>query len=127
MFDRLKFIKFNKSPKLIETSDFTDVPVLEKLVLEDCINLSRVPPSIGVHKKLKVLSLKGCKILKSLPSKFEIESLEILILSGCSKVKKIPEFGGSMECVRKLYLDGTAISKLSESIENLNGLASLKL
>jgi Leucine-rich repeat (LRR) protein len=56
-----------------------------------------------------------------------MESLEILILSGCSKVKKIPEFGGSMECVRKLYLDGTAISKLLASIENLNGLASLKL
>uniref|UniRef100_A0A2N9GFP6 Disease resistance R13L4/SHOC-2-like LRR domain-containing protein n=1 Tax=Fagus sylvatica TaxID=28930 RepID=A0A2N9GFP6_FAGSY len=32
-----------------------------------------------------------------------------------------------MECVRKLYLDGTAITKLPASIENLNGLASLKL
>jgi Leucine-rich repeat (LRR) protein len=116
-----------KSPKLVETLDFTKVPVLEKLVLEDCINLPGVHPSIGVHKKLKVVSLKGCKNLKSLPSKFEMESLEILILSGCSKVKKIPEFGRSMECVRKLYLDGTAISKLPASIENLNSLASLKL
>ena len=32
-----------------------------------------------------------------------------------------------MECVCKLYLDGTAITKLLASIENLNGLASLKL
>uniref|UniRef100_A0A2N9I5Q7 Disease resistance protein RPS4B/Roq1-like leucine-rich repeats domain-containing protein n=1 Tax=Fagus sylvatica TaxID=28930 RepID=A0A2N9I5Q7_FAGSY len=126
-FERLKSIRLRKSPKLVETLDFTKVPILEKLVLEDCINLPRVHPSIGVHKKLKVVSLKGCKNLKSLPSKFEMESLEILILSGCSKVKKIPEFGGSMECVRKLYLDGTAISKLPASIENLNGLASLKL
>uniref|UniRef100_A0A2N9HLU2 NB-ARC domain-containing protein n=1 Tax=Fagus sylvatica TaxID=28930 RepID=A0A2N9HLU2_FAGSY len=126
-FERLKSIRLRKSPKLVETLDFTKVPVLEKLVLEDCINLPGVHPSIGVHKKLKVVSLKGCKNLKSLPSKFEMESLEILILSGCSKVKKIPEFGGSMECVRKLYLDGTAISKLPASIENLNGLASLKL
>jgi Leucine-rich repeat (LRR) protein len=116
-----------KSPKLVETLDFTKVPVLEKLVLEDCINLPRVHPSIGVHKKLKVVSLKGCKNLKSLPSKFEMESLEIFMLSGCSKVKKIPEFGGNMECVRKLYLDGTAITKLPASIENLNGLVSLKL
>ena len=116
-----------KSPKLVETLDFTKVPILEKLVLEDCINLLRVHPSIGVHKKLKVVSLKDCKNLKSLPSKFEMESLKILILSGCSKVKKIPEFEGSMECVCKLYLDGIAISKLSASIENLNGLALLKL
>uniref|UniRef100_A0A2N9GFH7 TIR domain-containing protein n=1 Tax=Fagus sylvatica TaxID=28930 RepID=A0A2N9GFH7_FAGSY len=105
-FERLKSIRLRKSPKLVETLDFTKVPVLEKLVLEDCINLPGVHPSIGVHKKLKVVSLKGCKNLKSLPSKFEMESLEILILSGCSKVKKIPEFGGSMECVRELYLDG---------------------
>uniref|UniRef100_A0A2N9GPK6 Disease resistance protein Roq1-like winged-helix domain-containing protein n=1 Tax=Fagus sylvatica TaxID=28930 RepID=A0A2N9GPK6_FAGSY len=78
---------------------------LRNWFLNDCINLPGVHPSIGVHKKLKVVSLKGCKNLKSLPSKFEMESLEILILSGCSKVKKIPEFGGSMECVRELYLD----------------------
>ena len=116
-----------KSPRLVETLDFTKVPILEKLDLEDCINLPGVHPSIRVHKKLKVVSLKGCKNLKSLPSKFAMESLEILILSGCSKVKTIPEFGGNMERVCKLYLDGTAITKLHESIENLTGLASLKL
>ena len=115
------------SPKLIETLDFTKVPVLEKLVLEDCINLPGVHPSIGVHKMLKVLNLKGCKNLKSLPSKFEMESFEILILSGCSKVKKIPEFGRNMERVCKLYLDGTSITKLPTSIEHLTGLASLNL
>ena len=47
-------------------------------------------PSIGVHKKLKFFSLKGCKNLKTFPRKFEIESLEILIFSICLKVKRIP-------------------------------------
>jgi Leucine-rich repeat (LRR) protein len=116
-----------KSPKLVETPDFNKFPVLEKLVLEDCINLRGLHPSIGVHKKLTLLNLKGCKNLKSLPNKFEMESLEILILSGCSKIKKIPEFGGNMERVCKLYLDGTAITKLPTSIEHLTGLASLSL
>jgi hypothetical protein len=78
----------DSSHKLIETLDLTKVPVLEKLVLEDCIYLLGVHPSIGVHKMLKVLNLKGCKNLKSLPSKFEMDSLEIHILSGCSKKKK---------------------------------------
>jgi Leucine-rich repeat (LRR) protein len=32
-----------------------------------------------------------------------------------------------MECLCKLYLDGTAITKLPASIENLTGLASLIL
>ena len=123
----LKFIRLRKPLNLIETLDFTKVPALEKLVLEDCIDLPGVHPSIGVHKNLKVVNLKGCKNLKSLPRKFEMESLEILILSGCSKVKKIPEFGEIMKHVRKLYLDSTAITKLPTSIEHLTGLTSLDL
>ncbi|XP_030965879.1 TMV resistance protein N-like [Quercus lobata] len=98
-FDSLKFIQLKKSLKLIETLDFNKIPNLEKLVLEDCINLRSLHPSIGVCKKLSFLNLKGCKNLKSLPSKFEMESLEILILSGCSNLKRIPEFGENMESV----------------------------
>ena len=172
-FERLKLIELNKSQNLIETPDVTKIPVLEKLFLEDCINLLRVHQSIGVHKKLTILNLKGCKNLKSLPNKFEMRSLEILILSGCSKVKKIPEFGvlkkltlldlkacesletlpskfemesleiltlsncskvkqipkfgENMKRVCKLYLDGTAITKLPTSIEHLTDLSSINL
>ena len=117
----------NKSSNLIETPDFTKVPNLEKLVLEDCINLPGVHPSIGVHKKLTLLNLKGCKNLKTLSGKFEIKYLKILILSGCSKVRKIPKFEENMQRVLKLYLDGTAITKLPISIGHLTGLALLNI
>ena len=120
----LKFIKLNKSLKFFETPDFTKIPILEKLVLENCMNLREIHPSIGVHKKLTLLNLKGCKNLRSLPRKFEMESLEILILSECSNLKRIPEFGENMEHVTTLHLDGTAITKLPTSIRNLSGLAS---
>ena len=120
-------MQLSKSPNLIETPDITEVPILKELVLEDCINLLEVHPSIGVHKKLKVLNLKGCKNLKTLPRKFEMESLEILFLSDCSKVKRIPEFGENMKHVVELYLDGTAITKLPLSVGHLTGLASLIL
>ena len=56
-----------------------------------------------------------------------MESLEILTLSNCSKVKQIPKFGGNMKRVCKLYLDGTAITKLPTSIEHLTDLASINL
>ena len=88
------------------------ISILEKLVLEDCLNLPRVHPSIGVHKKLIHLCIKGCINLKSLPTKLEMETLETLILSGCPKIKKIPEFGENMRRILKLYLDGIAITKL---------------
>ncbi|XP_075654034.1 disease resistance protein Roq1-like isoform X2 [Castanea sativa] len=126
-FESLQIIQMNKSSNLIETPDFTKVPNLEKLVLEDCINLLRLHPSIGVHKKLTLLNLKGCKNLKTLPNKFEIESLKILILSGCSKVRKIPEFEENMQRVLKLYLDETAITRLPTSIGHLTGLALLNM
>ncbi|XP_030964793.1 disease resistance-like protein DSC1 [Quercus lobata] len=126
-FDSLKFIKLKKSLKLIETPDFNEIPNLEKLDLEGCINLCSLHPSIGVHQKLTFLNLKGCKNLKRLPSKFEMESLEILILSDCSNLQRIPEFGENMESVSRLCLDGTTITKLPTSIGNLTGLASLNL
>ena len=123
----LKFIELKKSLKFFETPDFTKIPILEKLVLEDYINLREIHPSIGVHKKLIVLNLKGCKNLRSLPRKFEMESLKILLLSDCSKIRTIPEFGETMGRVTKLHLDGTAITKLPTSIGNLSGLASLNV
>ena len=78
-------------------------------------------------KKLTVLNLKGCENLKNLPRKFEMGSLKILILSDCSKIKTIPEFGENMRILTELHLDGTAITKLPTSIENLSGLASLNV
>ena len=116
-----------ESSNLIETPDFTKVPNLEILVLEDCINLTRLHPSIGVHKKLTLLNLKDCKNLKTLPNKFEIESLKILILSGCSKVRKVPEFEENMQRVLKLYLDETAITILPTSIGHLTSLPLLNI
>ena len=123
----MKAIKLNKSPKLIKTPDFTDFPVLEELELKDCINLLALHPSIGVHKKLILLNLKGCENLKSLPRMLEMESLEILILSECSKVKSIPKFGENMKSASEFYLDGTAITKLPTSIGNLTGLVLLNV
>ena len=76
LFQRLKSIRLSKPLKLTETPVFTDVLVLEKLVLEDCLNLSRLHPSIGVHNNLTLLSLNGCKNLKTLPNKFEMKAVK---------------------------------------------------
>ena len=73
-------------------------------------------PSIGVHKKLKFFSLKGCKNLKTVPRKFEIESLDILIFSICLKVKRIPKFGENKEGVSKLLLDDVRGPRTKEEL-----------
>ena len=123
----LKFIKLTKSQKLIETPNIIKVSNLMTLVLEDCINLRTIHPSIGIHKMLTFLNLEGCKNLTSLPSKFEMDCLTYLNLSRCSKIKQIPEFGRNMKRVHTLLLGGTAITKLPTSIEHLTNLDSLSL
>ena len=96
-------------------------------MLEGCINLFEVHPSIVVRKKLTLLNLKGWKNLNCLPSKIEMESLEILILLDCSKIKRIPKFMRNMESLWILHLDSTSITELPSSIKHLINLASLNL
>ena len=69
-----------------------------------------------MFKKLALLNLKGNKNLKSLPRKFEMESLKILILSDCSEIKTIPEFGENMGLVIELHLDGTTITNYLDQL-----------
>ncbi|KAH7521159.1 hypothetical protein FEM48_Zijuj07G0003600 [Ziziphus jujuba var. spinosa] len=43
------------------------IPNLERLALEGCRNIVEVHPSIGILKKLRLLNLKDCSSLLSLP------------------------------------------------------------
>ncbi|KAK8589094.1 hypothetical protein V6N12_023500 [Hibiscus sabdariffa] len=92
--------------------------------------------------KLKVINLEGsqnliktpdftmapgCKSLRNLPSKIGMESLETFILSCCSDLQRFPEIDGKMECLLKLYLNGTSIEELPSSIGKLSSLVLLNL
>ena len=119
----MKFI----APKPTEGPDIINVPNLKCLVLQNCTNLCRIHPSIGIHKKLTILNLRDCQNLTSLPSKFEIECLTDLNLTGCSKLTEIPGFGRNMKRVQNLHLGYTAITTLPTSIEHLTDLYQLTL
>nr|XP_011466312.1 PREDICTED: TMV resistance protein N-like isoform X2 [Fragaria vesca subsp. vesca] len=122
----LKCMDLSVSKYLKKTPDFTGMPNLENLNLDDCEGLVEVHPSIAVHKKLKRLILYGCKNVKSFPSKIEMDSLKFLNLSYCSKLK-IPEFGEGMEKLAYLCMRGTATEELPSSIEHLVGLECLDI
>nr|XP_048319464.1 uncharacterized protein LOC112493411 [Ziziphus jujuba var. spinosa] len=125
--EMLTSINLTKCLHLSQIPNLKRASNLEKLILEDCIGLSKVHPSIGELKQLVLLSLKGCESLKSLPQGINLESLETFILSGCKKLTKFPEIVGNMDRLSELYLDGTAIKELPISIEHLSGLILLNL
>ena len=115
------------SSNLIKVPNFNGVPKLEEMVLEGCSKLRTLDPSIGKLKNLKLLNLKRCQELTSLPNKFELKSLVTLNLTSCSKIKKIPEFVENMKHLQELLLKGTAITELPSSVECLIGLNTLIL
>ncbi|XP_054817782.1 disease resistance protein RUN1-like [Prosopis cineraria] len=88
---------------------------------------ARLHQSLGQHKNLVIVNLKGCKKVRTLPRKFEMDRLKIFALFGCSKIRKLPEFERDMKCLSTLDLENTAISKLPESLGNLIGLVELNL
>ncbi|XP_054819961.1 TMV resistance protein N-like isoform X2 [Prosopis cineraria] len=124
---RLMSIDLSHSKYLIKTPNFDGIPNLERLILKGCSNLVEIHQSLGQHKNLVIVNLKGCIKVKILPRKFEMDRLQTFVLSGCSKIRKLPEFGKDMKCLSKLDLEDTSISKLPESLGNLIGLAELDL
>ncbi|TYI03345.1 hypothetical protein ES332_A11G332300v1 [Gossypium tomentosum] len=109
---------------------FPEIDGKMEFLLELCFdgtNIKDLPSSIGNLRRLKVLNLKDCKSLKSLPIKIGMESLEKLILSGCTNLKSFPEIDGKMECLLELYFDGSGIKELPISIGNLSSLVLLNL
>ncbi|XP_022633771.1 disease resistance protein TAO1-like [Vigna radiata var. radiata] len=83
----LKHLDLSYSNKLVEMPDVAEAPNLEGILLEDCIQLRKLSPSIGLLSKLTILNLKGCKNLVGLPNSIlGLNSLEYLSVYGCSKL-----------------------------------------
>ncbi|KAK8329849.1 hypothetical protein V6Z12_A11G353100 [Gossypium hirsutum] len=127
---KLKIISLEGSQKLIKTPDFTTAPYLEVLIMEGCISLVDVHPSLGLLKRLKLLNLRDCKSLRSLPTKIGMEFLETLILSGCSNLARFPDTDGKMEHLKTLDLSvlelgGNNFTSIAASFTRLSNLEFL--
>ncbi|MBA0619342.1 hypothetical protein Godav_028530 [Gossypium davidsonii] len=96
--------------------------------MEGCTRLVDVHPSLGVLKRLKLLNMRDCKSLRSLPTKIGMESLETLILSGCSNLARFPEIDGKMEHLKTLALsDCYKVEYLPENLQQAESLEELDL
>ncbi|KAB1227785.1 Protein SUPPRESSOR OF npr1-1, CONSTITUTIVE 1 [Morella rubra] len=98
----LKGIDLSGSEELIEILDFSGVPNLERLELQDCTSLSKV----------HCLSLAFCENLSILPSAIcSSSTLRYLRLTGCTRLEKFPDLSG-MQCLEYMEAIETAITDL---------------
>ncbi|CAL8107622.1 unnamed protein product [Prunus armeniaca] len=124
---KLTIINLSHSHDLTTSPDFSKVPNLEELIME-CTSLSDVHESIGDLKRLALVNLEHCKMLKDLPlNLYRSKSIETLLLNGCSRFENLAEGLGDMTSLRTLEADDTAVTKLPSSTVKLKNLRSLAL
>ncbi|KAL8192666.1 hypothetical protein R6Q57_027851 [Mikania cordata] len=122
----MRSIDLSFSKDLTKIPDLTLTPNLVKLNLKGCTKLKELHHSVLCHKRLQIANFCGCTNLQSLGrNNMEMEALVTLLLSGCSNLEYVPEFGHNMKCLEHLYVDGTNIKKLPESLGKLCNLRKL--
>ncbi|KAJ0916987.1 putative TIR domain, P-loop containing nucleoside triphosphate hydrolase [Helianthus annuus] len=126
-FRRLKLMKLKHCYNLTSTPNFTEMTNLEELILEGCVNLVKVDPSIGMLKRLVVLNMRDCIRLSSFPSKVEMDSLQILDLLRCLKGDKLLKVFRTTNTLLELYVDQMAITTLPYIFCTLTNLQVLSL
>ncbi|XP_052209887.1 disease resistance protein RPV1-like isoform X10 [Diospyros lotus] len=109
----LKILNLSHSHYLFETPDFSRLPNLERLILENCTGLVKVDESIGCLERLVFLNLSNCQSLRELPQTFyRLKSLATLNISGCLKLENFSAELGNMNSLAVLLADRTAINRL---------------
>ncbi|XP_042475935.1 disease resistance protein Roq1-like [Macadamia integrifolia] len=129
MFQQLKILKLSCCFPLSESPNFSCVPHLERLYLDDCSYLISLDESIGGLQQLAYLNLGWCYSLKTLPNSVcRLSSLEKLILTHCTSLNELPgSIGDLKESLVELSLDRTNIKALSNSVGLLKKLEVLDL
>ncbi|PKI78655.1 hypothetical protein CRG98_001032, partial [Punica granatum] len=113
----LKVLNLSHSPFLTKTPDFSNLPSLEELILEDCSELKSVDQSIGYLKRLVAVNLRDCRKLRCLPGSIcRVKSLQTLDISGCSSIDRLPDDLGDLYSLSVLFADETAITQLPPSM-----------
>ncbi|XP_029125871.1 TMV resistance protein N isoform X2 [Cajanus cajan] len=120
----LIYLNLSHSKNLIEVPDLTGVPRLRRLILQGCINIRRIQPSIGILRKLVSLNLENCKNLIEMPDLTGVPRLRRLTLKGCINITRIhPSIG----ILRELFsLNLKNCKNLFHNLNIIFGLKSLK-
>ncbi|CAN6556775.1 unnamed protein product [Malus baccata var. baccata] len=111
----LKTLDLSHSHSLTEIGNFSLVPNLERLILEDCLSLVDIHDSIGKLNRLVYLNLKDCiKIMKLPRNVFALKLLDTLIVSGCLNLDAFPAELKMMESLKVLDVADISVTTTGE-------------
>uniref|UniRef100_A0A1J3DHP0 Disease resistance protein RPS4 n=1 Tax=Noccaea caerulescens TaxID=107243 RepID=A0A1J3DHP0_NOCCA len=119
----LKWVDLNHSVDLYDLSGLLEARNLHRLNLEGCTALKGLHERMQNLTSLVVLNLRGCTSLTYFVE-MNMKSLKTLILSDCSNLE---DFQVISEHLEALYLDGTALKRLPQSIIKLQRLVLLNM
>ncbi|KAL3368110.1 hypothetical protein AABB24_009138 [Solanum stoloniferum] len=114
------------SESLVQTPDFTGMPNLEYLYLENCSKLEEVHYSLAYCEKLIELNLNWCNKLRRFPC-VNMKSLESMNLQDCYSLMEFPEFLGTMKPELVSLSVNSGIRELPLSIQYQTLLTELDL
>ena len=96
-------------------------PSMRQLYLSDIPSLVELPSSFQNLHQLEKLEIENCINLETLPTGINLQSLEELDLSGCSKLRTFPDISTNIQW---LYLNKTGIEEVLVGLRNSRGLLS---
>ncbi|KAL6218145.1 hypothetical protein ACLB2K_011362 [Fragaria x ananassa] len=125
--DWLKSLDFSRCERLKEIPDFSGFPNLKKLLLVECRSLVEIHDSVGFLDKLVSFSVQDCSNLTRFPTKLGMKSLKVLNMKGCKLLECFPEIeAGTMEHLREINLESCEnLKALPSSIYKLKYLQQL--
>ncbi|KAK2985216.1 hypothetical protein RJ640_010505, partial [Escallonia rubra] len=111
----LKILDLGHCHGLTTTPDFSRLPILERLILENCSSLLEVHESIGnLENSLLYLNLENCTSLSRLPREIgKLKVLNTLIISGCSNLEEFPMEMENMQALQVFHADRIAMGTVT--------------
>lgn len=106
------------------------LPSLERMFLDNCSALPKLPDDIGQNlSNLVLLSLRYCTRLKALPDSLcKLKQLQHLDISGCENIKSLPKDIGQLSNLKDLRLrQCESLKALPSSVTQLQSLENLIL
>ncbi|MED6119791.1 hypothetical protein PIB30_014838 [Stylosanthes scabra] len=128
LLESLKILNLSHSQYLTQTPNFSYLPNLEKLLLNDCPRLTAISETIEHLKNILLINLEDCTSLSNLPRSFyKLKSLKTLIISRCSMIDKLEDDLDQMESLVTLIADKTAITQVPFSIVRSKSIGYVSL